>query len=213
MLIIFIFFLLFFFFSPQLKTILKNNNIGLILHYQHFYSLQLQFSFCFVVFCCVIYPDCVGGSSMPNTPLHQERVENTSSTLPPPTTSSAHSPLQTLPDKSKVQTLTNLPEHIIKQGKYIIKDGKKILVLPPQAMQQYKDSLKQQEQQPQQQQQQIPPQQSAQMANLPEPLPLSPLGGGVADDKFELTDDYIQQTIKEALQASNLAPEIGWCKR
>lgn len=125
---------------------------------------------------------------MPNTPQQQDRVENTRH----PSTAS-----QPPENKPKVHTVNNLPEHVIKQGKYVIRDGKKILVLPPHVMQQYKDSLKQP--------------QTPQIQNPQDQLQLSPLGGtgGAGDDKFELTDDYIQATIKEALQSGNLAPDLG----
>jgi len=124
---------------------------------------------------------------MPNTPQQQDRVENTRH----PSTAS-----QPPENKPKVHTVNNLPEHVIKQGKYVIRDGKKILVLPPHVMQQYKDSLKQP----------LTPQ----IQNPQDQLQLSPLGGtgGAGDDKFELTDDYIQATIKEALQSGNLAPDL-----
>ena len=83
------------------------------------------------------------------------------------------------------------------QGKYITKDGKRMLILPQHVMQQYQQSLKQQQQQKQNQQ----PISTAQ--NVLDPKLMSPTGGNklfspskMEDDKFELTDDYIQQTIK-----------------
>ena len=125
---------------------------------------------------------------MPNTPGLQARVENTSQ--PSLSIQRPEKP------KSKIQTVSNLPESVIRQGKYVIRDGKKILVLPPQAMQEYKEALRQQES----------------MLLPPEPV-LSPVGDAkllspTEPDKFELTDDYIQQTIKEALQAGNLTPDL-----
>eukprot|EP00088_Acartia_fossae_P026373 TRINITY_DN2718_c0_g1_i1.p1 TRINITY_DN2718_c0_g1~~TRINITY_DN2718_c0_g1_i1.p1 ORF type:complete len:657 (+),score=207.13 TRINITY_DN2718_c0_g1_i1:140-1972(+) len=98
-----------------------------------------------------------------------------------------------------------------------------MLILPQQVMQQYQQSLKQQ-----QLQQQSPgllsPTQPSHLASPPPPAPttrkmFSPthkiggggggaVDGGQEDDKFELTDDYIQQTIKEALESGNLTPDV-----
>ena len=137
------------------------------------------------LFCCYIYPG-IGGVSLPNTPGLQARVENTSQ---PSSIQRLEKP------KPKIQTVSNLPESVIRQGKYVIRDGKKILVLPQQAMLEYKESLKHQESliQPQSD---LSPQGDSKLLSPTEP------------EKFELTDDYIQQTIKEALQAGNLTPDL-----
>ena len=71
-----------------------------------------------------------------------------------------------------------------------------------------------QQQQQQQQQPVQPPQPSLLMTSLTSP-PKTPSSAKVASmspvkspDKFELTSDYIQQTIQQALRKDNLSPEI-----
>jgi hypothetical protein len=109
-----------------------------------------------------------------------------------------------------VQTLS-LPESIIQQGRFVEKDGKKVLILPPHVLQQHQENMAKQQQQ-----------QQALLANNSSSGMLSPssrlsTGHGASkplfspsseNDKFELTDDYIQQTIKDALKAGNLTPEL-----
>lgn len=140
---------------------------------------------------------------MPNTPDHpQDRVER------PALPSSPSSPQKPEKPKPKIQTVSNLPESIIRQGKYVVRDGKRILVLPPHVMAQYKEQLAREQQQ----------QESVLLSpTAADPKLLSPTAAdpkllspttAAETDKFELTDDYIQQTIKEALAAGNLTPEL-----
>ena len=145
---------------------------------------------------------------MPNTPEPQTRGGGDMSPSPAPVEKA----------KPKIQTVSNLPDSVIKQGKYVMRDGRKVLVLPPNVMQQYRESLNkpQPEQQETQQQQQDSLLLSSSttatpsLNSLPQPPEklLSPTAAGPEADKFELTDDYIQQTIKEALQSGNLTPDL-----
>ena len=116
---------------------------------------------------------------------------------------------------SQQTIMANLPQSVIKQGQFIIKDGKKVLVLPQNVLAAHQARQKQllQQQQQQQQSQQTSPSQ-------PPPHPQSILLNSLTSpgkslhnsrsddgDKFELTDDYIQQTIKNALNSGNLTLE------
>jgi hypothetical protein len=115
-----------------------------------------------------------------------------------------------------MQTLS-LPDSVIRQGRFVEKDGKNVLILPPNVLQQYQENLAKQQQLQQQQQQSLlspPPRlstdDSGDAAALSKGLfsPSSAGGGAENSDKFELTDDYIQQTIKDALKSGNLTPEL-----
>ena len=110
----------------------------------------------------------------------------------------------------------NLPQSVIKQGHFIMKDGKKVLVLPQNVLQAHQARQKALLEQQQKQQKSPPglPQhpQSILLNSLTSPLSpqkslLSPQKFETDGDKFELTDDYIQQTIKSALNSGNLTLE------
>ena len=115
-------------------------------------------------------------------------------------------------------TLSTLPESVIKQGHFVIKDGKKVLVLPQAALAAHQASLTpsvtptanssssnnqslllQSLTSPNRQSTGLP---SPTLNTTPMPVP------GTDGDKFELTEDYIQQTIKDALKGGNLTPEL-----
>ena len=108
----------------------------------------------------------------------------------------------------KVQTLS-LPEHIIQQGRFVEKDGKKVLMLPPHVLQQHQENMARQQQQ-QQQQQSLLLNNSLLSPSRTDGSQAKPLFSPSTEnnDKFELTDDYIQQTIKDALKSGNLTPEL-----
>ena len=110
----------------------------------------------------------------------------------------------------------NLPQSVIKQGHFIVKDGKKVLVLPQNVLQAHQARQKAMLHQqtgggsPPGQLPQHP--QSLLLNSLTSPLSpqkslLSPKDPDIDQDKFELTDDYIQQTIKSALHSGNLTLE------
>ena len=103
-----------------------------------------------------------------------------------------------------MQTLS-LPESVIQQGRFVEKDGKKVLILPPHVLQQHQENVAKQQLLAQQQQQQ---QLQSNMLLSPSGTPKGLFSPSVENDKFELTDDYIQQTIKDALKAGNLTPEV-----
>lgn len=111
---------------------------------------------------------------------------------------------------SQQTIMANLPQSVIKQGQFIIKDGKKVLVLPQNVLAAHQARQKQliQQQLQQTSSSQPPPHpQSILLNSLTSPTkPL--LNSRTEDgDKFELTDDYIQQTIKNALNSGNLTLE------
>ena len=131
-------------------------------------------------------------------------------TSPPPAPVASPSKLAAQP------TITaNLPQSVIKQGHFIIKDGKKVLVLPQNVLQAHQARQKAMMQQtgggsPPGQLPQHP--QSLLLNSLTSPTSpqkslLSPRDADTDPDKFELTDDYIQQTIKSALHSGNLTLE------
>ena len=110
-------------------------------------------------------------------------------------------------------TMSTLPESVIKQGHFVIKDGKKVLVLPQAALAAHQASLQAPSPTANSSNNQSLLMQSLtspsrQSTGLPSPtLNTTPLP--VPDgDKFELTEDYIQQTIKDALKGGNLTPEL-----
>ena len=117
------------------------------------------------------------------------------------------------------QTITaNLPQSVIKQGHFIIKDGKKVLVLPQNVLQAHQ--ARQKAALLQQQPVSGSPPGPGQLPQHPPSIllnsltsPLSPQKSLLSPrvesdpDKFELTDDYIQQTIKSALNSGNLTLE------
>jgi len=144
-----------------------------------------------------------------------------------------------------------LPASLLKQGQIMMRNGQKVLVLPPAVLQQHQ---KDQQKSPlaQQQQEKPQPQKSLLLSSLTSPRKegmmspggsmmspggghggmMSPGGGGMMSppkmdpmlasptenmipggdatpDKFELTTDYIQETIKNALKdTDNLTPEM-----
>ena len=117
----------------------------------------------------------------------------------------APAPQSLLSSPSKQQTSpapASLPVSVIKQGHSVIKDGKKALALSAQAA----PALSSQ-QSLLLQSLTSPPRQTATPA-----LPAPTLGwlttGGDGDDKSELTEDYIQQTIKDTLKGGNLTPKL-----
>merc|ERR1719430_561836 len=120
------------------------------------------------------------------------------------------------PSKSRqaAPTLSTLPESVIKQGHFVIKDGKKVLVLPQAALAAHQATLapspvtsNSSNNQSLLLQSLTSP--SRQSTGLPSPtLNTTPLPPGPDGDKFELTEDYIQQTIKDALKGGNLTPEL-----
>ena len=109
-------------------------------------------------------------------------------------------------------TLSTLPESVIKQGHFVIKDGKKVLVLPQAALAAHQATLAPSPTANSSNNQSLLLQSltspNRQSTGLPSPtLNTTPLP--VPDgDKFELTEDYIQQTIKDALKGGNLTPEL-----
>merc|ERR1719460_3565527 len=109
-------------------------------------------------------------------------------------------------------TLSTLPESVIKQGHFVIKDGKKVLVLPQAALAAHQATLAPSPTANSSNNQSLLLQSltspNRQSTGLPSPtLNTAPLP--VPDgDKFELTEDYIQQTIKDALKGGNLTPEL-----
>jgi len=123
---------------------------------------------------------------------HLKRTEEAASTPSTPLTSQA-APLpspsllgqQASPTKARAaSTLTTLPESVIKQGHYVMKEGKKVLVLPQAALQAHQATL------------------ATGQPSTPS-LPSTPQA-----DAFQLSPDYIQQTIKDALKGGNLTPEL-----
>jgi len=127
------------------------------------------------------------------------------------------------PSNPPTPTLTNLPASVIKQGHFVIKDGKKVLVLPQNVLAQHQATIARQtlgQTEQTQQTQPSPQSQSLLLNSLTSPTRaeqllspgkslLSPTAGPEAEgDKFELTEDYIQQTIKNALKGGNLTPEL-----
>jgi len=154
-----------------------------------------------------------------NSFLGDEPQVNTSQQLPPPNPSLPSPPPAPVASKLAAQpTITaNLPQSVIKQGHFIIKDGKKVLVLPQNVLQAHQARQKAMMNQqpatggsPPGQLPQHP--QSLLLNSLASPLSpqkslLSSRDGDSDPDKFELTDDYIQQTIKSALTTGNLTLE------
>merc|ERR1719430_2314242 len=109
-------------------------------------------------------------------------------------------------------TLSTLPESVIKQGHFVIKDGKKVLVLPQAALAAHQATLAPSPTANSSNNQSLLLQSltspTRQSTGLPSPtLNTTPLPGPDGD-KFELTEDYIQQTIKDALKGGNLTPEL-----
>ena len=104
---------------------------------------------------------------------------------------------------SQQTIMANLPQSVIKQGQFIIKDGKKVLVLPQNVLAAHQARQKQllQGSQP------PPHPQSILLNSLSSPGKQSLNSTAEDGDKFELTDDYIQQTIKNALNSGNLTLE------
>jgi len=93
-----------------------------------------------------------------------------------------------------------------------MKDGKKVLVLPQNVLAAHQARQKQLLQQQQQSQQTSPSQppphpQSILLNSLTSPGKSLHNSRSDDGDKFELTDDYIQQTIKNALNSGNLTLE------
>jgi len=124
------------------------------------------------------------------------------------------------PSNPTTQTLANLPASVIKQGHFVIKDGKKVLVLPQNVLAAHQANVARQGLvQPELNQASAQPQ-SLLLNSLTSPTRaeqllspgkslLSPTQGpDMEGDKFELTEDYIQQTIKNALKGGNLTPEL-----
>ena len=111
---------------------------------------------------------------------------------------------------SQQTIMANLPQSVIKQGQFIIKDGKKVLVLPQNVLAAHQARQKQllQQQSQQTSPSQPPPHpQSILLNSLTSPSKPSFTARTEDGDKFELTDDYIQQTIKNALNSGNLTLE------
>jgi len=124
------------------------------------------------------------------------------------------------PSNPSTPTLANLPASVIKQGHFVIKDGKKVLVLPQNVLAAHqanvaRQGLAQPEASPSPAQPQslllnslTSPTRTEQLLS-PNKALLSPTQGQEMEgDKFELTEDYIQQTIKNALKGGNLTPEL-----
>ena len=138
---------------------------------------------------------------------------------PAPVTSPAPAPTPVASKLAAQQTITaNLPQSVIKQGHFIIKDGKKVLVLPQNVLQAHQ--ARQKAALLQQQPVSGSPPGPGQLPQHPQSIllnsltsPLSPQKSLLSPrvesdpDKFELTDDYIQQTIKSALNSGNLTLE------
>ena len=110
---------------------------------------------------------------------------------------------------SQQTIMANLPQSVIKQGQFIIKDGKKVLVLPQNVLAAHQARQKQLLQQQSSQPPPHPPPhpQSILLNSLTSPSKPSLTAKTEDGDKFELTDDYIQQTIKNALNSGNLTLE------
>lgn len=151
-------------------------------------------------------------SSPPNSILSQQLTAPQQNTPPPPPRAG--------PSNPSTPTLANLPASVIKQGHFVIKDGKKVLVLPQNVLAQHQANLVRQNlAQPEASQSPAQPQ-SLLLNSLTSPTRteqllspnkalLSPSQGqDIEGDKFELTEDYIQQTIKNALKGGNLTPEL-----
>jgi len=152
-------------------------------------------------------------SSPPNSILSQQLTAPQQNTSTPPAPKAG-------PSNPTTPTLANLPASVIKQGHFVIKDGKKVLVLPQNVLAAHQANVARQGMtQPEANQSPAQPQSlllnsltsptRAEQLLSPNKSLLSPTQGpDLEGDKFELTEDYIQQTIKNALKGGNLTPEL-----